>query len=108
MFPPSEGTPLDTTRGYALELPCTPNILIAPSDVAPFAKATPLEQRATLTTEEDALIASDSATKVICINPGRLAKGTSAGTFVHIHVASKGEDEEDGIDKRCRVEIRKL
>lgn len=102
MFPPAQGVPLDTTRGYALELPCTPHIIVAPSNLAPFAKAMPLEQ-ATLGQESDTAV-TEEPSSVICINPGRLTKGANPGTFVQMSVAPQAGP----VDRRCRVEIRKL
>mmetsp|Transcript_8681 Transcript_8681/g.21721 ORF Transcript_8681/g.21721 Transcript_8681/m.21721 type:complete len:354 (+) Transcript_8681:206-1267(+) len=39
--------------------------------------------------------------QVVCVNPGRLAKGGSGGTFAHVHVHSG----QAPVPQRCRVEI---
>lgn len=41
LYPPALGTYLDSSLGAALELPCTPDVLLLPSDLAPFAKLLP-------------------------------------------------------------------
>ncbi|KAL4552225.1 hypothetical protein Ndes2526B_g06451 [Nannochloris sp. 'desiccata'] len=122
MFPPPAHIPMDTSRGYGLELPCTPNVLIAPSDLAPFAKVVAVSYPALVAAAEnnnngtpengsaDATIAEIAASnsKVICINPGRVTKGTTAGTFVHMWVAGQEESCGNGVESRCRVEVKKL
>ena len=104
MFPPS-GVPLDTSRGYALEMPCTPHILVTSSDLVPFAKVL----RTSISNDNGKSIESKSGS-VVCINPGRLTKGSNSGTFAHVHVVPEKNDanETNSIDHRCRVEIRKL
>jgi DNA polymerase alpha subunit B len=112
MFPPPASIPMDTSRGYGLELPCTPNVLVAPSDLAPFAKVVAIAQPALAAVESvDAAMteATASNSNVICINPGRVTKGTTAGTFVHMWVAQGQENAlSSGVDARCRVEVKKL
>jgi DNA polymerase alpha subunit B len=77
LFPALLGFPLDTARSAAMELPCTPDVLITPSDLAPFAK----------------VVAADCG-NVLCINPGRLTKGISGNDGsclpLAIHVLSSG------------------
>ena len=43
---------------------------------------------------------------VLCINPGRLTKGESGGTYAHVLVGDGGVGK--GIHDRCRVEIRRV
>jgi DNA polymerase alpha subunit B len=118
MFPPPAHIPMDTSRGYGLELPCTPNILVAPSDLAPFAKVVAISHPDALVAENnetpvqengnaDAAMteAAAASSNVVCINPGRVTKGTTAGTFIHMWVAESGEG---GVETRCRVEVKKL
>ncbi|EFN58390.1 hypothetical protein CHLNCDRAFT_10114, partial [Chlorella variabilis] len=45
IFPPPLGTPLDCSKaGAALDMPYAPDLLLLPSDLAPFAKLCPLHQ----------------------------------------------------------------
>jgi DNA polymerase alpha subunit B len=119
LFPPPLGVPLDTSHGYALELPCSPNLLIVPSDLAPFAKVVPLERNCLGTASSEsaqevmpnAIESAEETGAAVCINPGRLTKGSNAGTFAHVHIAPKvaqAEAKPVPLHDRCRVEIRKL
>ncbi len=69
MYPPPAGTLLDTSLAAALDLPCSPDILIVPSDLAAFAKLIPVRQTLDFDASEDG--------KTVCINPGRLTKAVS-------------------------------
>ena len=42
LFPPALGSFLDTSLGAALTLPVTPDVLLLPSNLAPFAKLAPV------------------------------------------------------------------
>jgi len=44
-------------------------------------------------------------TTTICINPGKLVKGASPGTFAQVSIVPS---EGAGIESRCWVEIRRL
>jgi hypothetical protein len=95
MFPPPLGTPLDCSRAAtALRMSCVPDMLLLPSDLAPFAKLCPLHQldeaaaaaaRAVLAARPSdpaelaaAVAALQSAqASVVCVNPGRLTKGAT-------------------------------
>ena len=47
---------------------------------------------------------------VLCVNPGRLTKGTSAGTFVHVHIHPATDGAADGAElaARTRVEVLRV
>jgi hypothetical protein len=91
---------LDASLGAELDQPCTPDVLILPSDLAPFAKSVaadkparsgdgnkPAESGAANTAAR--LGAGDERLvmgNVVCINPGRLAKDKSGGTFAKLQV----------------------
>jgi DNA polymerase alpha subunit B len=100
MFPPPPGLPLDSANSTALELPCTPDVLVLPSDLQPFAKLVPLPCRTlrgaavaagaevgpcAMEARDTAVAAAwpqpeagpSSEGNVVCINPGRLTKGTN-------------------------------
>ena len=61
LFPPPPGSMLDTSKAAGLDMPATPDLLLLPSDMAPFAK----------------LAAAGAEGRVVCINPGRLTKGAT-------------------------------
>ncbi|XP_008792220.2 DNA polymerase alpha subunit B [Phoenix dactylifera] len=74
LYPPSVGVPLDLSLApEALEIPSIPDLLLLPSDLAPFVKVLSLggDDR--------------EAIRCMCVNPGRLAKGIGGGTFVEIY-----------------------
>lgn len=94
LYPPPAAMPLDSSRGAALELPCTPDVLVLPSDLQPFAKLVTLQQQPGLAgciAAKDTAAAGGPASSgmegpaaeraedssVVCINPGRLAKGAA-------------------------------
>jgi DNA polymerase alpha subunit B len=74
LYPPAMEVNLETSRIDKLEMACTPDILILPSDMKFFAK-----------------IVNDS----LAVNPGRLTKALSAGTYCQISVA--GIDRSHGV-----------
>ncbi|GJN13452.1 hypothetical protein PR202_gb00159 [Eleusine coracana subsp. coracana] len=83
LYPPAAGVPLDFSLAKeALEISSMPDILLLPSDLAPFAKAAlgPQIFRAS----PDAVCSEDEK-RFICVNPGRLAKGIGGGTFVELY-----------------------
>lgn len=47
------------------------------------------------------LAAAQSSPQVVVVNPGRLAKGGSGGTYAHVTVAAG----TSSISSRCRVDI---
>ena len=63
LFPAAEGTQISLGHANQFELQTTPDILILPSQLNPFAKR---------------------VSDVLCINPGRLTKGSTAGTFCQV------------------------
>ena len=73
MHPPPPGACLDTSKAVtALAMPCTPDVLVVPSNLAPFARLIPVSRGG---------VGSAPAPEgnVVCINPGRLAKGSTGG-----------------------------
>ncbi|KAG6525019.1 hypothetical protein ZIOFF_014971 [Zingiber officinale] len=74
LHPPALGVPVDFSLAVeALEIPRNPDVLILPSDLAPFTK------------NKFSHKGSDGEVECLCINPGRLAKGIGGGTFVELH-----------------------
>lgn len=122
LYPPGPGSLLDASLGAELELPCTPDILILPSDLVAFAKLVTAEKPARPSSgvsnhtagSGDAPGSADSGGSaagggvppaagaaggdggrgggwevlgsVVCVNPGRLAKDKSGGTFAKLQV----------------------
>lgn len=108
---------LDSSLGRFLDLPCTPDIVILPSELNIFAKAVPCSGWGQAGSADPR-----PESKVVFINPGRLTKGPTGGTFAHLTVnpskegvaASEGAPPETngriphGVDLRCRVDLRRI
>ncbi len=96
LFPPPLDCPVDCARGAtALAMPVSPDLLVLPSDLAPFAKPcpvhTPADAAAAVAAAAQAEAAAgeaggapapaaapqQAAARAVCVNPGRLAKGAS-------------------------------
>ncbi|KAG8051016.1 hypothetical protein GUJ93_ZPchr0009g2163 [Zizania palustris] len=74
LYPPAAGVPLDfSLANGALEISLAPDVLLLPSDLAPFVKVLFLDG------------CSEEPKRFICVNPGRLAKGIGGGTFVELN-----------------------
>ncbi|XP_062204477.1 uncharacterized protein LOC133906549 [Phragmites australis] len=74
LYPPAAGVPLDFSLAKeALDISSAPDVLLLPSDLAPFVKVLPLDE------------GSEDQKRFICVNPGRLAKGIGGGTFVELY-----------------------
>jgi len=65
VFPAPQGTQLALSRASELEFDVSPDVLITPSQLTPFVKR---------------------AGGVLCMNPGRLIKGSNAGTFARLTI----------------------
>jgi DNA polymerase alpha subunit B len=120
LFPPPLGAMLDAKRAQVgLLMPHAPHLLLLPSDLAPFAKLLPggpSVAEAPPRPEDDAAADGGDAamadaapaaaveqgdTSAVCVNPGRLARGSLGGTFAHIHVGAGG----GALGERVRVDI---
>lgn len=152
LFPPPAGALLDAAAAArALPLPCSPDLLLLPSDLAPFARSIPLPDLPAPRAGAPAAAAAaanaagadagpvpgvGSAEKaraergeragaggsVVCVNPGRLAKGSTGGTFALLRIgaapegvaAAAGEPPATNaplahrVSERCMVEIRRV
>ncbi|KAG1660958.1 hypothetical protein FOA52_005583 [Chlamydomonas sp. UWO 241] len=101
LSPPPLGTCLDTAHAASLRLDEAPDLLLMPSNLAPFAKL--------LNTAPEGLppgCAPPTGTDTAAAGSadGRLSKGVSGGTFAHVVVAPG-----DGpAHCRTRVDIRRL
>lgn len=73
-YPPAADVPMDFSLAKeALEISSAPDVLLLPSDLAPFVKV--------LSVNED----MEEQKRFICVNPGRLAKGIGGGMFVELY-----------------------
>ncbi|KAL1216416.1 hypothetical protein V5N11_026347 [Cardamine amara subsp. amara] len=79
LYPPPESLPYDSSLApKALEISSIPDILLLPSDMRYFVKVLSIGE-------------GEDTAKCMCVNPGRLAKGEGAGTFVEL--TYKGDPE---------------
>eukprot|EP00887_Chlorella_sp_A99_P006184 scaffold3.g6184.t1 len=115
MFPPPPGACLDASKAAALDMPCTPDLLVVPSSLAPFARLVPVAVGGLADPPQP-----DG--DIVVVNPGRLARGSTGGTFAHVYIAPHKEAAEVAagappatnapvphrVGERCRVEIRKI
>ena len=151
LYPPPAGALLDAAAaGRALPLPCSPDLLLLPSDLAPFARAVPLPDPPATPAGAPAAAAAGASSgagvgpsprvgsaeeaaaergeraraggSVVCVNPGRLAKGSTGGTFALLRIgaapeglaAAGGEPPATNaplahrVAERCMVEIRRV
>ncbi len=68
LYPPAPGACLDTSLNAALAMPVTPDVLLLPSNLAPFAKLVPVDGGG-----------GEHAAKVRNTSFNRFQVGTSAG-----------------------------
>lgn len=113
LYPPAPGVPLDAALAPALHLDHTPDILILPSELAPFAKMVHLPE-----THPGA----GDAAAVLVVNPGVAGKRAGLGTAAMVVVGPHGEaaavaggqpSSTNGavghaVESRARVKVEKL
>eukprot|EP00873_Tetraselmis_striata_P017967 jgi/Tetstr1/438231/TSEL_002883.t1 len=77
LYPPAPGVNLDASLASEhLAMPSRLDILLAPSDLGPCAKA---------------VRPAGGQAAAVVVNPGRLAKGAGGGSFAHLHVHAPKE-----------------
>lgn len=131
LYPPTPGALLDSNLADKLHLPLTPDILLLPSDLNPFAKLLPVPPQlsaASLQPADSALHTQSAAgsngknAQVVCVNPGRLTKGSGGGTFscFQIGASQEGQAAASGrapatngklphqVHLRCRVTVQRV
>ena len=103
LYPPALGSCLDSKLALendSMFLPATPDVLILPSDLNPFAKEVAIVPTI-YTREGHSSVFSDKVGKAtsscVCINPGRLAKASTGGTYSSLAVNQKGQLEKASI-----------
>jgi hypothetical protein len=118
LFPAHASACLDTSGDALLRLRARPDLLLLPSDLAPFARRVPPVGPSGGGGVAAAAAASsvEGDDDVLCVNPGRLAKGAGGGTYARIVVVGVGgagasSDEQQQaaaalpLADRARVEI---
>lgn len=112
LFPPAPSAPVDCSLAEYLAFPSLPDILLAPSDLAPFAKSIANGQWVH-PAQEDVSEEGRNAHSVV-VNPGRLAKGPQGGTFARLTIAPSPHADSDSseqltrIGERTRVDIIRI
>jgi DNA polymerase alpha subunit B len=102
LYPAAPGACLDTTSDAALALPRLPDLLLLPSDLAPFAKVVPACGPYPGCAVPGA---EPAAAAVLAVNPGRLVKGSSGGTYAVLTAAPGAAAAPGGLAANCRVEL---
>lgn len=97
LFPGASGLPLDlSVSPEALHIVSIPDILILPSDLAPFVKVLQVgdvPRQAELESLQNGDYGNQTKQlKCVCINPSRLAKGTNGGTFAELLTMGKDQN----------------
>lgn len=115
LFPAAHGACLDASLAPHLAMEKTPDVLVLPSDLQPFAKVCrcPGVPAAAGTRRADG-VDDDGGARFVAINPGRLAKGNVGGTLAHVYV-SEGAPEPGAsgasvhaVHARARVDIVRI
>ena len=108
---------LDTSLANHLQLPVTPDILLLPSDLNPFAKLVPLPKSPPQVADSTpaAANAAQANAQVVCVNPGRLTKGAGGGTFTTFQIGPDKDDQAaskgnfaHNVHTRCKVTVTRV
>ena len=94
LFPPAKGVNVDYSHPEMLRMHVRPDVLITPGDLNYFASKT-----------QDG--------ESVCLNPGRLSKGNSGGTYAMVTIhCLKGKPTDEGFDRsaadRIRVDVLRI
>eukprot|EP00210_Caulerpa_lentillifera_P006682 g6385.t1 len=81
VFPPMLGACLDSSLASFLDLPVSLDVLICPSDLQTFIK---LVSESPVTSPEENLVPNQKS--CLCINPGRVVRGSNGGTYAIITI----------------------
>ncbi|XP_024523310.1 DNA polymerase alpha subunit B isoform X1 [Selaginella moellendorffii] len=105
LFPPALGTCLDlAVNPSALDLPCTPDIIVLSSDLVPFVKSLSYTPGVKL---DESQPRTENLTTLL-VNPGRLAKGAMGGTFVEAMVTLPSTPQLSSIGARAKLSFIKI
>ena len=112
LSPAAPGACVDSSLAAAgLAMSVRPDLLILPSDLAPFAKLVSTAVVQPRAAEEAPVAAAlpagasggeawgEAGVEFVAINPGRAAKGALGGSFAHIHVAPLSAALPPGAEK---------
>ncbi|KAG2447187.1 hypothetical protein HYH02_007930 [Chlamydomonas schloesseri] len=107
LYPAPLGTCLDTSHYSQLSLAAAPDMLLMPSDLAPFAKV--LRPESWAAAAPPGLVAAGgcpaaAAAPVVIVNPGRLSRGGAGGSFAHVVVVPGSGP----LHERVRVEVKRV
>lgn len=135
LFPPAVGVCLDAALASHLAMDTTPDLLLLPSDLNPFAKvvsqagamsqavegapvlppAAGVGNGAGAEAEAGVGAAGGEELSFIALNPGRLAKGNIGGTLAHVYISERARDPSAGdgpqlhaLHARARVDIVRI
>lgn len=108
MFPTSANVCLDVTHPESFDMVGLPEIVLTPSDLAPFAKQATVNDLRVNLDDEVSPVQTTASHNIVCVNPGRATKGATAGTFAHVYVNAASGSIAQGIEGRCKVEIKKI
>jgi DNA polymerase alpha subunit B len=113
---------LDAALSSHLAMDATPDLLLLPSDLTPFAKG--VSQRGAVSEAAEgapmlpaaaaAGAVSEEESSFVALNPGRLAKGNIGGTLAHVYISEGAPDPAAGgaqphaLHRRARVDIVRI
>ena len=109
LFPPAPGACVDASLSRHLSLEKTPDVLVLPSDLQPFARVVGDNTNAVDTTAAD-----KDDKRFVAVNPGRLAKGNIGGTLAHVYVSEGAPEpgasgvQAHSVHSRARVDIVRI
>ena len=110
LYPADPSACLDARHGEALGFDVTPDVLIAPSDLKSFVEEVEVKHDEA-TTDVPSKPSTLSSSRVVCINPGRLARGDISGSLARVVVHPAKADAEGGaheVSARTRVDVMKI
>jgi DNA polymerase alpha subunit B len=113
LFPAARAACLDASLAAHLEMDVTPDVLVLPSDLNPFAKIVPRVPEPAAAATAPALPArvadADADDAFVAVNPGRVAKGNAGGAFALMRIAEHAPagpgEHAHAVGKRTRVDI---
>ena len=116
LFPAARAACLDASLAAHLDMEVTPDVLVLPSDLNPFAKVVPRVPEPAAAATAPALPArishrkpSAGADAFVAMNPGRVAKGNAGGAFALVRIAEHAPagpgEHAHAVGERARVDI---
>ena len=91
---------LDSSLASGLQMQCTPDIILLPSDLNAFAKITTVQGLPALAADAPPVGQQNrSSGHVVCVNPGKLTKGAAGGTYTRLQIAPSAEGKAAAADR---------